>query len=248
MFLAVPDESLDRRWKQLVFRLNSMAGRCLARCGFGTIPTPVWRIQRVVNDPESTYPEKMSGPLFVCYANCSRSVLACYLYRHLCKQAPARSAGLEPGERISDRAEALLRAWGIDASAHVPCKLTSELCAAADAIFVMAPSYLHRMLWEFGDELASKSYLFADPFSMPLSFDNGEYRVSDPSFDERPIDELLGELAWMRERVLQIRLALLDEVHLDAPLDARSGPRQRRRLIPASQYLELCRTVDRGSH
>ena len=44
-------------------------------------------------------------PLFVCHANCCRSVLACYLYRHLCNSAPARSAGLEPGERISDRAE-----------------------------------------------------------------------------------------------------------------------------------------------
>jgi hypothetical protein len=89
------------------------------------------------------------------------------------------------------------------------------------------------MLWEHGEECASKSYLFADPFSVPLSFANGEYRVSDPSFDDRPICELLGELTWMRERVLQIRLALLGD-----------GPR----LIPASQYVELCRTVDRNSH
>lgn len=160
-------------------------------------------------------------------------MLACYLYRSLCNNAAARSAGLEPGERISDRAEALLRAGGIDADGHVPSKLTIHLCAAADAIFVMAPSYLHRMLWEFGHELASKSYLFADPFSTPLSFTNGEYRVSDPSFDDRPTDELLRDLTWMRERVLQIREALLD-----------NGPR----LVPASEYLELCRTVDRNSH
>ena len=37
----------------------------------------------------------------------------------------------------------------------------------------------------------------------------------------------------MRERVLQIRLALLGD-----------GPR----LIAASEYLDLCRTVDRYSH
>ena len=160
-------------------------------------------------------------------------MLACYLYRHLCNDAPARSAGLEPGERTSERAEALLRAWGIDASAHVPSKLSTDLCATADAIFVMAPSYLHRMLWEYGEEHATKSYLFADPFSAPLSFANGEYRVSDPSFDNRSIPELLGELTWMRERVLQIRLALLGEG---------------RRLIPASEYLDLCRTVNRHSH
>jgi protein-tyrosine-phosphatase len=175
----------------------------------------------------------MTGPLFVCHANCSRSVLACYLYRHSCNNAPARSAGLDPGERTSHRAEALLRAWGIDASAHVPSKVSNDLCAAAQAIFVMAPSYLHRMLWEYGEEHANKSYLFADPFSTPASFTNGEYKVADPSFDERPIHELLREVTWMRERVLQIRSALLGD-----------GPR----LVPASEYLELCKAVDRHSH
>jgi protein-tyrosine-phosphatase len=172
----------------------------------------------------------MLSPLFVCHANCSRSVLACYLYRHLCNNAPAGSAGLEPGERISDRAAALLNSWGIDARAHVPSKLSSDLCATADAIFVMAPSYLHRMLCEYGHEYASKSYLFADPFTIPASFASGEYRVSDPSFDDRPTHELLRELTWMRERVLQIRLALLGDG---------------RRLIPASEYFDLYRTVDR---
>jgi hypothetical protein len=89
------------------------------------------------------------------------------------------------------------------------------------------------MLWEFGEEHAHKAYLFADPFSAPESFNNGEYRVIDPSFDDRPTSELLRELTWMRERVLEIRLALLGEG---------------RRLIPASEYLDLCRTVDRHSH
>ena len=175
----------------------------------------------------------MSGPLFVCHANCSRSVLACYLYRHLCNNAPARSAGLEPGEQISERVETLLREWGIDASGHRPSKLTRDSCMEADAIFVMAPSYLHRLLWEYGEDHASKAYLFADPFSKPVFFGNGEYRVHDPSFDDRPVGSVLPELGWMRERVLQIRLALLGDG---------------RRLFPASEYLELCKTVDRRSH
>ena len=34
---------------------------------------------------------------------------------------------------------------------------------------VMGPSYLHRMVWEYGEDLADKSYLFADPFSRPLA-------------------------------------------------------------------------------
>src|SRR6266478_4378458 len=67
------------------------------------------------------------GPLFVCHANCCRSVLAYYLYRHLCNNAPALSAGLEVGERINDRAERMLREWGIDASAHRPLKLSRDL-------------------------------------------------------------------------------------------------------------------------
>jgi protein-tyrosine-phosphatase len=111
----------------------------------------------------------MSGPLFVCHANCSRSVLACYLYRYLCNNAPARSAGLEPGQRITGRVETLLREWGIDASRHRPSKVSRALCMEADAIFVMAPSYLHRLLWECGEDHASKAYLFADPFSKPVS-------------------------------------------------------------------------------
>ena len=172
-------------------------------------------------------------PLFVCHANCCRSVLARYLYQHLCNNAPALSAGLEVGERINDRAERMLRAWGIDASAHLPLKLSRDLCAEADAIFVMGPSYLHRVIWEYGEDLAAKAYLFADPFTRPVSFGKGEYKVSDPSFDNRPTSELLKEFEWMRERVLHIRHALLGDG---------------RRLVPLSEYLELCKTVDRGSH
>ena len=61
----------------------------------------------------------------------------------------------------------------------------------------------------------------------------GDTKVSDPSFDTRPTSELLKEFGWMRERVLQIRLALL---------------RDGRRLVPLSEYLDLCKAVDRGSH
>lgn len=175
----------------------------------------------------------MAGPLFVCYANCCRSVLACFLYRHLCGGVPALSAGFDPGERISNCAASLLREWGIDASAHRPTKISSDSCRTADAIFVMAPSYMHRLLCEYGEPLANKAYLFADPFSKPVSFANGEYRVHDPSFDDRSTRELLPEVQWMRERVLHIHLALLGHG---------------RQLVPVSEYLQLCRTVDPNGH
>jgi hypothetical protein len=67
----------------------------------------------------------------------------------------------------------------------------------------------------------------------PVFFGNGEYKVSDPSFDNRPTSELLKEFGWRRERGLQIRLALLGDGGL---------------LIPLREYFELCKTVDRGSH
>jgi len=112
-------------------------------------------------------------------------------------------------------------------------ELSRDVCAEAGAIFVMGPSYLHRVVWEYGEDLADKAYLFADPFTRPVSLENGEYRVLDPSFDDRPTSELLKEFGWMRERVLQIRLALLGDG---------------RRLVPLREYLEACKTVDRGSH
>jgi hypothetical protein len=97
----------------------------------------------------------------------------------------------------------------------------------------MAPPYLHRLVWEYGEDLASKAYLFADPFSRPVSFARREYTVWDPSFDNRPTRELMQDIAWMRERVLQIRLALIGDG---------------RRPVPASEYLELCKAVDPMSH
>ncbi|HET8580293.1 MAG TPA: hypothetical protein VFL31_04775, partial [Nitrospiraceae bacterium] len=76
-------------------------------------------------------------------------------------------------------------------------------------------------------------YLFADPFSLPQVFSHGEYKVSDPSFDERPTEEIVREYAWMRERVWQIRLALLGDG---------------RPMIPAAEYLGLLHSVDPRSH
>jgi protein-tyrosine-phosphatase len=171
-------------------------------------------------------------PLFVCHANCCRSVLARYLYVHLC-QEPAASAGLDAGEWINDRAEEMLRCWGIDARAHRPLQLSRSMCAAAGAIFVMGPSYLHRLVHEYGEDLADKSYLFADPFTKPESFSRGHYKVVDPSFEARPAAQLAKEFEWMRSQVTQIRLSLI-------------GKGQR--LVPLSEYLELCKTVDPHSH
>ncbi len=171
----------------------------------------------------------MPKPLFLCYANCCRSVLAYYLYRHLHADDPARSAGLFAGECINDRALGMLRHWGIDASGHCPRQLDRDLCDQAEAIFVMAPAHLHRLLKYYGQDLDGKTYLFADPFSLPLSFYPGEYKVYDPSFDPRPIGELVQACRWIRERVEQIGEAL------------RNGGG---RLVAASRYRPLIEAVN----
>jgi protein-tyrosine-phosphatase len=152
-------------------------------------------------------------PLFICYAKCCRSVLAYYLYRHLHADDPALSAGH----------------WGINASGHCPRQVDRELCDQASAIFVMAPAHLRHLLRLYGEYLDRKTYLFADPFIQPQSFHHGECKVYDPSFDDRPVEELVHACRWMRERVQQIGLALRSTGNT---------------LVAASQYLPLIETVD----
>jgi protein-tyrosine-phosphatase len=154
--------------------------------------------------------------------------LAYYLYRHLCGAA-ALSAAMEVGDCINDRALAMLDRWGIDAREHCPRQLNRPTCDQAAAIFLMAPAHARRLLTDYGADLAAKAYLFADPFSRPQSFRKGEYKVYDPSFDGRPIRELVQDFSWMRERVLQVCLALLGEGRL---------------LVPVADYLPLIETVD----
>jgi protein-tyrosine-phosphatase len=167
----------------------------------------------------------MPTPLFVCHANCCRSVLAHYLYEHLCPGCTALSAGVEAGDEINCRADEMLRGWGADPGGHCPRQLTRVLCDQADGIFLMGPEYLGRLLNEYGEDLAGKAYLFADPFSLPRSFRRGEYLVFDPSFDSRPVVALHGEFRWFRDRVRQIHRALHGQ---------ESPP-----LVPATRYVHL---------
>ncbi|HEY6797687.1 MAG TPA: hypothetical protein VI248_23680 [Kineosporiaceae bacterium] len=171
-------------------------------------------------------------PLFVCHANCSRSMIAAYLFRHLIR-SPACSAGIEAGEHPAERAVEMLAAWGVDASRHRPTQVDRTICEQADAIFVMAAPYLRRLLIGYGDDLAAKSYLFADPFIRPVSFARREYAVIDPTWDSRPGAELCAEHAWMCERVEQINEALQG---------------RGRRLVPAAEYLDVLAQVDPYSH
>lgn len=161
-------------------------------------------------------------PLFICYANCSRSVIAKYLYEQL--GGPALSAGVVAGSGVNACAVAMLKAWGIEVTGHTPRQLDRALCDAADGLFVLVPDFLPQLLRDHGVDLATKTFLFADPFTLPRSLSDATYNVLDPAFDPRPFDEVLHAYAWMRERVQQIRAEL-----------CRPGTN----LIPASRYLDV---------
>lgn len=171
-------------------------------------------------------------PLFVCHANCSRSMIAAYLFRDIAR-APALSAGLEVGEFPAARAVEMLAYWGIDASAHRSRQIDRATCDQADAVFIMAALYLRRLLIEYGEDLGLKSYLFADPFTRPLCFAHREYAVNDPTWDTRAACDLCAERAWTRDRVGQINEAL----------HGRGRP-----LVPATDYLDLLAEVDPKAH
>ena len=170
----------------------------------------------------------MPQPLFVCHANCCRSVLAQCLYENLNPGTFALSAGVEIGDAINNNALLMLQQWGIDASNHEPCQINRALCDWADAIFAMGPEYLRLVFKIFGEKLARKSYLFADPFKVPRSFSNGEYLVRDPSFDHLPIADLMKEFSWFGNRVVDIH-------------EAMTGGEKK--LVPATEYLEVLHPV-----
>ena len=140
---------------------------------------------------------------------------------------------MEVGESPAARPVEMLAYWGIDASAHRPRQIDRAVCDQVSAIFVMAAPYLRRLLIEYGDDLAIKSYLFADPFTRPVCFIHREYAVNDPTWDTRAASVLCAEHAWMRDRVAQI----------DEALHGRGWP-----LVPAAGYLDLLAAVDPKSH
>ena len=159
-------------------------------------------------------------------------MLAAYLFRDIAR-APALSAGMEAGGQPAARPVEMLAYWGIDASAHRPRQIDRAVCDEVSAIFLMAAPYLRRLLIEYGEDLATKSYLFADPFTRPVCFTHREYAVNDPTWDTRAASDLCAEHAWMRNRVAEINEAL----------HGRGRP-----LIPATDYLDLLAAVDPKSH
>ncbi|WIV54426.1 arsenate reductase ArsC [Amycolatopsis nalaikhensis] len=76
--------------------------------------------------------------LFVCVHNAGRSQMAAALLQHhALGRVAVRSAGSEPAVEVNPAAAEALAEWGLDITAEVPTKLSTEDVEAADVVIAM---------------------------------------------------------------------------------------------------------------
>lgn len=104
--------------------------------------------------------------LFVCVANAGRSVMAERLFRSLAGgRHEARSAGSEPGAAVHPHVLAALEELGLDASDHVPRRLTPRLLEWAD----VAVSTCSEEVCPLTPGVTRVAWELPDPKGMPLA-------------------------------------------------------------------------------
>ena len=81
----------------------------------------------------------MKTVIFACVHNAGRSQMAAAWFNHLADPARARavSAGTDPAARVHPEVLAVMKEAGIDLSAAIPRKLTTELARTADLLVTM---------------------------------------------------------------------------------------------------------------
>ena len=76
--------------------------------------------------------------LFVCVHNAGRSQMAAALLQHHgLGRISVRSAGSAPADQVNPAAAQALAEWGLDITAEVPSKLTTEDVEASDVVITM---------------------------------------------------------------------------------------------------------------
>ncbi|GAA3463765.1 arsenate reductase ArsC [Saccharothrix longispora] len=76
--------------------------------------------------------------LFVCVHNAGRSQMAAALLQHHgLGRVEVRSAGSAPAGQVNPAAAQALAEWGLDVTAEVPKKLTTEAVEASDVVVTM---------------------------------------------------------------------------------------------------------------
>lgn len=80
----------------------------------------------------------MTEVLFVCVHNAGRSQMAAALLQHYALgRIDVRSAGSAPADEVNPAAVAALAEWGLDITAEVPTKLSTDDVEAADVVITM---------------------------------------------------------------------------------------------------------------
>jgi arsenate reductase (thioredoxin) len=80
----------------------------------------------------------MPEVLFVCVHNAGRSQMAAALLQHYALgRIAVRSAGSEPAEKVNPAAAEAIAEWGLDITAEIPTKLSTEDVQAADVVITM---------------------------------------------------------------------------------------------------------------
>ncbi|MGO1050199.1 arsenate reductase ArsC [Crossiella sp. CA198] len=76
--------------------------------------------------------------LFVCVHNVGRSQMAAALLRHhALGRVAVRSAGSAPADQVNPAAAEALAEWGLDITAQIPARLSTEDVEAADVVITM---------------------------------------------------------------------------------------------------------------
>jgi arsenate reductase len=76
--------------------------------------------------------------LFICVQNAGRSQMAAALLQHHgMGRIAVRSAGSAPAEKVNPAAAQALAEWGLDITAEVPSKLSTQDVEASDVVITM---------------------------------------------------------------------------------------------------------------
>ncbi len=141
-------ESLAQEFRGIFSQetIDRFVGESLAMLGgarFGDfLPVLVHRFARerlrALGQSEGTIAKTVPEVLFVCVRNSGRSQMAAALLDHRAAgRVHVRSAGSDPGERISPAVVAALEELGLDVEREFPKPLTDEVVRAADAVVTM---------------------------------------------------------------------------------------------------------------
>nr|CEL18136.1 Arsenate reductase [Kibdelosporangium sp. MJ126-NF4]CTQ90635.1 Arsenate reductase (EC 1.20.4.1) [Kibdelosporangium sp. MJ126-NF4] len=88
--------------------------------------------------PRSPPVAEIPEVLFVCVHNAGRSQMAAALLQHYgLGRVTVRSAGSEPAEKVNPAAAEAMAEWGLDITAEVPSKLTTDDVQASDVVITM---------------------------------------------------------------------------------------------------------------